>query len=447
MRITHLPHTTTLAALAALALPAGAAAAAPWTAPTPIPGAAGAPHSVFTRAGHGFVLSGQAPAPGSAPSQLSAITADGTVTSTQSLSFAASSLATYGNDRIVVAGRTLATSGPNAGTIDDTSVVVTRFGSSTALGATRAVPGTTGQQLYALAANDDGLVALVTGGLRTRTLRIRRPGSSTFTTKLRFAVSNRARGATVAVGDAGDVLVVYEDAHEVRARHVGPRGTVGSVHRIGAGVQSDLQAVVADDGRLEVAWKSQRVNEGEAGTPAIVSFATAAPGHGFGRARTIATVGRTRAGRYVAPPGVRLLAAGTGALLAYTGFDGSNYTVEARQVSAGHVGTAQRLSPPGIDAALGDAAVDANGAQVVTWRSAIAGADPVVTNGQPAHTPVLANVRGAAGGAFGGAEAVSPADVDVPYPPSAAIDPLSGRAIVAYGTLSAGVLVASRPAA
>lgn len=447
MRLRHHARATTLAALAAAALPAGAAAAAPWTTPATIPDARGAPQSVVTRAGHGLVLSGRSTGPGSAPGQLAAVTADGTVTATRPLSFVASSLATYGNDRIVVAGRTLASSGPNAGTIDDTSVVVTRFGTPASLGATRTVPGTKGEQLYALAANDDGLVALVTGGLRTRTLRIRRPGSSTFTTKLRFAVSNRARGATVAVGDAGDVLLVYEDVHEVRARHVGPRGTVGSVHRIGAGVQSDLQAVVADDGRLEVAWKSQRVNEGDAGTPAIVSFATAAPGHGFGRARTIATVGRTGAGRYVAPPGVRLLAAGDGALLAYTGFDGSNYTVEARQVSAGHVGAAQRLSPPGIDAALGDAAVDAKGAQVVTWRSAVAGADPVFTDGQPAHTPVLVNVRGAAGGAFGGAEAVSPADVDVPYPPSAAIDPLSGRAIVAYGTLSAGVQVASRPAA
>ncbi|MDX6681493.1 MAG: hypothetical protein QOG94_1532 [Solirubrobacteraceae bacterium] len=448
MRALHVARATTLAALVAAALPAGAAAAAPWTAPATIPGATGAPaSSVFTHAGNGLVLSGHARGPGSGPSQLAAITPDGIVASTRSLSFVASSLTTYGNDRIVVAGRTVATSGPNAGTIDDTSLVVTRFGTPAALGATRTVPGTKGQQLYAVATNDDGLVALVTGTLRTRTLRIRRPGSSTFATKLRIAVSDRARGATVAVGAAGDVLVVYEDAHEVRARHVGRRGSVGSVHRLGAGVQSDLQALVAGDGRLEVAWKSQRVNEGDAGTPAIVSFATAAPGHGFGPARRIATVGQTGAGRYVAPPGVRLVAAGDGALLAYTGFDGTNYTVEARQVGGGHLGAVERLSPAGVDAVLGDAAVDAKGAQVVAWRSAVAGADPVFVGGQPAHTPVLANVRAAGAGAFGGAEAVSGAEVDVPYPPSAAIDPVSGRAVVAYGTLSGGVEVASRPAA
>jgi hypothetical protein len=149
-----------------------------------------------------------------------------------------------------------------------------------------------------------------------------------------------------------------------------------------------------------------------------------------------------------AAPGVRLLAIGDDALLAYTGFDGSNYTVEARQVIGGRPGPAQRLSPPGIDAALGDAAVDARGRQIVVWRSGVAGADPsALPGGQPAHTPVLANVRGASGGAFGSAEAISPPDTDVPFPPSAAIDPVSGSSIVAYGSLTPAVVqMASRPA-
>jgi hypothetical protein len=446
MRLTRHALATTLAALV---LPAGAWAAAPWSTPTTIPGATGAPtQSVFTRAGQGVVLSPQAREPGLGPTQLARVTPDGRVTSTQSLSFVGSFLATYGGDRIVVAGRTLATSGPHAGTIDDSSSVVTRLGTPDALGPARTIPGTRGRQLYALASNRHGLMALVTGTARTRTLLIHRPGSSTFAVKLRIGVSTRARGATVAVGDKGDVLVVYEDAHEVRARHIGRRGAIGAVHRLGPGVQSDLQALVNDDGRLEVAWKSQRVNEGEAATPAIVSFVTAAPGHGFGAARKIATVGRMGAGRYVAPPGVRLLGAGDDALLAYTGFDGSSYTTEAVQVTGGRLGQAQRLSPAGIDAVLGDAAVGANGRQIVTWRSGVAGADPdVLPGGRPAHTPVLANVRGAGGGAFGSAEAVSPPDADVPYPPSAAIDPVSGGATAAYGTLTPAVVqIASRPA-
>jgi hypothetical protein len=436
----------TFAALAALALPAGASAAPPWSTPaTTIPNATGAPsQSVFTAAGQGIVLSPQVRGPGRGPTQLAGVTADGRVAYTQSLSFADSRMATYGSDRIVVAGRTLATSGPHAGTIDDSSTVVARFGTPTGLGPTRTVPGTKGRQFYALASNHDGLVALVIGAPRTRTVLIRRPGSSTFSAKLRIKVSTRARGATIAVGDSGDVLVVYEDAHEVLARHIGRRGTVGSAHRLGPGVQSNLQAVVNDDGRLAVAWKSQRVNEGEAASPAIVSFATAAPGHGFGAARRIATVGPTGAGQYVAAPGVRLLAVGDDALLAYTGFDGANYTVEAVQVTGGRLGSAERLSPPGVDAALGDAAVDAKGAQLVAWRF---GAPGDLPGDQPAQVPLLASVRGATGGAFGGAEAIAPAGTDLPYAPSTAIDPVGGGAIVAYGTLTPPVVqVAARPA-
>jgi hypothetical protein len=449
MRLTRQALAATLVALVAAAFPAGASAALPWSAPTTIPNATGAPtQSLFTRAGQGVVLSPQVRAPGLGPTQLARITADGRVTSTRSLSFAATFVATYGSGRIVVAGRTLATSGPTAGTIDDSSSVVTRLGTVDALGPARTIAGTRGAQLYALASNRDGLMALVTGTSTMRTLLVRRPGSSTFTVKLRIRVSTRARGATVAVGDKGDVLVVYEDAHEVRARHIGRHGAIGPVHRLGAGVQSNLQALVNDDGRMQVAWKSQRVNEGEAATPAIVWFVTAAPGRGFGAARKIATVGRIGAGRFVAAPGVRLLTAGDDTLLAYTGFDGSNYTAEAAQVSHGRVRSAERLSPVGIDAVLGDAAVDAKGRQIVTWRSGVAGADPArLPGGQPAHTPVLANVRGASGGPFGGAEAISAPDTDAPFPPSATIDPVSGRAIVAYGSLMPAVVqVASRPA-
>jgi hypothetical protein len=362
----------------------------------------------------------------------------------------AESLATYGRDRIVVAGQSVARSGPNAGTIDDSSSVVVRFGTPGGLGAEHVVAGTRGQQLYALSANHGGLMALVTGTSGTRTVFVRRPGSSTFATKLRIRVSDRARGASVAVGARGDVLVVYEDAHTVRARHIAPHGAVGPVHRLGPGVQSNLQAVVNDDGRLAVAWESQRVNEGEASGPATVWFITAAPGHGFGAPRRIATVGRTGAeGRAVAAPGVRLVPDGDDSLLVYTGFDGSNYTVAAAQVVAGRVGAAQRLSPEGQDAVLGDAAVDDDGAQVVAWRSGVAGGDPSsLPGGQRAHTPVLANARAAGAAGFGAAEAISSADADVPAPPSAALDPVSGAAIVVFSRLMPSIVqVASRPGA
>ncbi|MDX6721221.1 MAG: hypothetical protein QOJ63_3475 [Solirubrobacteraceae bacterium] len=438
-------NVTIAALLAAAVLPTGASAAAPWTPPATIPDAAGSPNqNLFTAAGHGVVLSPSANRSSVGHSQVATITPTGAVVSTEPLDYAGSALATYARDRVAVAGQSVARSGPDAGTIDDNSSVVVRFGAPSGLGAEHVVAGTKGQQLFGLASNRDGLMALVTGASRSRTVFLRRPGSSTFTAKLRIKVSNLARGAAVAVGESGDVLVAYEDAHEVRARHIGARGSAGAVHRLGPGVQSDLQAAVNDDGRLAVAWKSQRVSEGEAATPAIVWFATAAPRHGFGAARKIATVATTGSNKFVASPGVRLIADGDDALLAYTGADAGNYAVQAARVTAGHVGGAQRLSPAGEDAVLGDAALAANGAQVVAWRSGVAGSVPApLPGGGVAHTPVLANVRAPGAAAFGPAEAISPADVDVPLAPSAAIDPVGGAATVAFGFLTPSIVALS----
>ncbi|MEY2516244.1 MAG: hypothetical protein QOJ89_3602 [bacterium] len=61
----------------------------------------------------------------------------------------------------------------------------------------RIIAGSRGDQFYALATNHDGLTAIVTGSPGTRTVLIRKPSSSTFTTKLRRSVGNRARGAHV----------------------------------------------------------------------------------------------------------------------------------------------------------------------------------------------------------------------------------------------------------
>ncbi len=437
-------RTTAAAALAVAALAGAAtpATAAPWSTPAAIPGAAPQqPHALFTAAGRGVVLATSTGPQNLAPSVVAEVSPAGAIGALDPQSFAGEALATYGADRIAVAGETIARSGPDAGTIDDSSSVVVRFGTPAALGAEHVVAGTRGQHLYALSSNRDGLMALVTGHAGTRNVFVRRPGASSFAARLRIKVSSRARDASVAVGRRGDLLVVYEDAHEIRVRHIGPRGTIGAVHRLGAGVQSRLQPLVGDDGRLAVAWESQRVNEGEAATPAIVSFATAAPGRGFGAARPIATAGRIGAGRYVATPGVRLLAAGDDALLAYTGFDGTNYTVQAAQVRGGHVGTAERLSPTGLDAVLGDAAATPAGRQVVAWRAGVAGADPSAP-----HTPLLASVRGAGATAFGPAEAIGPADADVLLEPAVAIDPVGGAAIAAYGLLTPpGIRVAARP--
>ena len=163
-------------------------------------------------------------------------------------------------------------------------------------------------------------------------------------------------------------------------------------------MQSQLQAAIDDSGRLEVAWKTQRVSEGESNTPAIVRFATAAPGHGFGPQRTVETVGASGAGRFVGAPAVRLIAEANGhTLLAWTGFDASHFVVCESEIVDGHRGTPQTLSPAGVDAVLGDAATGADGAAIVAWRAGVQGADPV----PGATQTVLASHRDAGATAFG----------------------------------------------
>ena len=100
------------------------------------------------------------------------------------------------------------------------------------------------------------------------------------------------------------------------------------------------------------------------------------------------------------------------------GLDGAHYVVRAAAVEGGHVRTSQQLSPAGVDAVLGDAALDPGGRAVVVWRSGVLGAEiPAPGTDQQAW----ANARPAAATPFGTPEALSAPDRDVPSPPAVAL--------------------------
>jgi hypothetical protein len=430
-----------LTLIVVLAAPSAALAAPPWSAPTTIPGALGSPAPVVvTPSGSAATLVATgSTALGSStttPSALVPLSPTGQPGTPQPLTVAAGQLATYAKGRIAVAGSTL-----HDGTIDEHSHVAVALGTPASLGSARGLTGSTGQNLFAVAGNVRGDVAVLTGNANSvRTLYVRRAGSTVFRVALKIPISrDRARGATVALGPKGDVLVVWEDNHVIFARHLGPTGHAGAVHRIGDGVQSNLQAAIDDKDRLEVAWKTQRVSEGESDATATIRFATAAPSHGFGPQRTIEAVS---AGRFVGAPGVRMIPEGSGrTLLAWTGFDGAHFVVRAADVVDGHRGTPQILSPTGVDAVLGDAAVGAGGAATVAWRSGVLGADPA-----PGTSPtVFASLRSQGATAFGTPEQVSTTGENVAFAPFAAVDPVSGRSFVSYAPLSAAVEVSVRP--
>jgi hypothetical protein len=431
---------TLLAVAALVALPATAAAAPPWSAPTTIPDALGSSSPiVVTPSGSAALLAAvsrtAAGSPPQTPSALVPLGATGQPGTPQPVAVAAGLLATYAKGRIAVAGSTL-----HNGTIDDHSHVAVALGTPGSLGSARGLSGTTGQRVFGLAGNLRGDVAVLTGDAsHVRTLYLRRAGSTTFRVALKFPISrDQARGATVALGPKGDVLVVWEDRHVIFARHVGPSGNAGAVHRIGDGVQSDLRAAIDDKGRLEVAWKSQRVNEGESNAPAVVRYATAAPGHGFGPQRTIETI---EEGVVVDAPGVRLVPLGNGrTLVAWTGWDGSSLVVRTADFVDGRRATPQTVSPAGSEAVLADAAARADGAATLVWTAGMLTSAP-----DRLHPTVFASHRGAGQATFGSPEQISATGENVATPPSAALDPVSGRSVVVYAPLSAGVEVSSRP--
>lgn len=444
MLLRRLPLAPALA-VAALSLTASVAAAdPPWSPPAPVPGV-GDEAAAATPGGSvvALTLSDRRQPPGTASQLLRLNPADGTVRSAAGIDLAGAQLAAYGSDHVAVAGTSI---GPS-GTVDARSRVrVGTVAGASGTPALRTLAGTQNQNVAALRGNARGDVALATRGGRTRFVYLRRRGTSAFSRVLTIDVGSTARDVTLAVGPDGRLLVVWEDRHEVFARLRGARGTWGAVRTLGPGVQSDLQAAIDATGRMEVAWKSQRVDEGEASAPAVVSFATAAPGHGFGPRRVVETVGATGAGRFVGAPGVRLeVTTRDEALLAWTGFDGARFVARAAPVSRGHVGARGQVSTAGVDAVLGDLAVANDGRALVLWRSNVAGADPVA--GQQPH--LFGNVRAAGASTFGAPEAIGGDAVQVVTAPTAVVDPQTRRPLALFTDFATAsrALVSVRPPA
>jgi hypothetical protein len=426
-----------LAAAAALAVPATASAAAPWTDPVTIPGAAPTPAPLLiTGDGRALALPSSdrtAAAPAGAPTGIVSLDpATGAPNGpARPLSITSVLASAYSRDHYVVAGSTL----DGRGTVSDRSHVQVAFGTGGGdLGPLRGITGSTGERAFALAANADGVVAVVLGNTKERRLMIRRPDGRGFRQAFATRVTSQGRGATVAVGAQGDVLMLWEDQHHISARHVGPGGGVGAVHHIGDGVQSRLQAAVESGGRLMAAWVSQRVDEGEAATPASLFFATAAPGHGFGAARHLEDIGVTGAGRYVADPAVRLVTGGA-SLLAWTGTSPATgrYVVKVMQIEGGHRSSVQTVSDASVNSVLGDLGVNAAGGAGLIWRTGIAGAD---ADGTPQRA--FAAVRAAASQPFGAPEVVvvAPAGSTLAYPPRIALAPSGSGALAEVGSFA-----------
>lgn len=439
----HLRAGLVLSTLLAASASASARADAPWSAPAPIDGISSPTALLTTQIGGRILIGASSRRSLAAPTVVARLRPDGSASREQTLDVAYARAAGYAQAGIVVAGSRPA---PTSGAAARAPVVVMRgsIRGTHGVEVAQALPGSAGQVVLAAAGNPrSDQVAVVTGSLYepgppTQTVWLRH--GKRFARAITVAVGTSTRDATAAVGADGDVLVAWQGAHRtVYARHFGRTGRPGPVHRVGAGVQSSLQARVDDDGRLEVAWESQRVGEGDvAHSAASVAYASAAPGRGFALARVLGGRASSAAGRFVPRPGLRLVATGPRtSLLAWTRDDGAHLRVQIADAASGAVGAPQTISPPGQDAVLGDAASSAVGGQLVVW-STTSGADP------RAPVPVLAASRPAGASAFDAAQIVTSPAGSLPQPPSALVDARTGLRLVALSTLQQQTEVASR---
>jgi hypothetical protein len=400
------------ALLLVLALPAAADAAPPWSAPTPIPGT-GPSFPSLVVSGNGTALAawseGGALGTGT-PHLLGASQPAGAAfgAAKQLGRLSLTGLATYGKDRAVALGTT-GNQHPRA------AVAFGRTDGSFGTPRDVALPGES--RAVAIAANAAGDVAVLVRDCPdsfcrrpTPYLIVRRHGAS-FGKPIKLAPrANTVLGA-VAINARGDVLAVWErplhgstGTRGVYARERTAGGRLGSTRRLGTSVtRPRISAALGDGRRAVVAWLGQGVSEGDAGTPAKIEAAVAAPGKRFGSARTLEVVNVTGTGRYVGQAGVLAsISAHQRPLIAWTGFENDHFVMRAADVAGGtEITSPQVVSDPTQDTVLSDAATTAGGQAVVVGLQGLRGADAV------GPVSVVAATRVAGAPAFGAPEPVS----------------------------------------
>lgn len=447
-----------LGAVGALVAVAPARAAAPWSDPQPLGGAAILrwsgqsleqldPQLAFTPGGNGIAVLGRQDG-GWGITRWSGRRGGFTTLKPSALGGLVPRLiATYGRDGVLLGGQVVVPGAP-VGVILARDAAVTRgdgsgrFARAQVLGRGLSKGGNAPAYIAALAADQAGDAAAVVSAPfagRTRvagyrsTLWVRRRGQPAFG---RVAtIGRRTVGpspAALAINGPGDVLVAWDDRESVRARLLSAAGRLGREQRLGVG-RSYLygeRLVAAMDGtrRMLVAWMAQRVGEGSyAGAPGTVAVAYAPPYGAFGPARVVQRGLPQGEGRAIRGRAVQAALLRDRGVVVWTGYDGGTYRVRTVDVtSTGPPTAARNLSDAGVDAQLQGLATGARGATVALWFER--------TRGTPSPLSALrADARAAGTSAWGAPEDVAPWAAGAPAPPAAvAASPVSGEAVAIW---------------
>jgi hypothetical protein len=445
---------------AALAAPACADAAAPWSQPSFLAGSTDAfPIPAFTPSGRG-VVAWAAPGP---DSPLRTWTfgalagADDSFGAARVLTadLAVEDVAAIGTDGIIEGG-TVSVRALRP-TLPDRRPAVA-VGSPNAPGRPRylASPGRRGA-LLALAADPDRRAAVLFTRCRSRRCTtsdlyviVRRAGHG-FGRPITIARRENFGAGTVALGPEGRILVAWEEprsgttgTRRILARTRSPSGRLGREQRLGTAVPFvRLDSAYLIDGRAVVAWIGQRVSEGDAASAATISAAVAGIRRGFTAGRRLERLDVTGTGRYIGQAGVKLAPLTSGGLLAaWTGFQDGRFVVRASELIGTRFPVARVVSDPSQDTVLADIAAGSAGRAAVLGLQGIAGADAV----GPVGVIAAVSGPGARLASLGGPEAVSGTGPLVEGA-RAAFDPVSNRVVAVWRDLTNRAIgTAVRPA-
>jgi hypothetical protein len=416
-----LPRLLIATAVAALALPAAAQAAPPWSDPVTVPGSPGQAGSPVIL-GDAVTFNGAGSFPGApllrAPLDASATAArwpGATDFDAQSGAFAAGDAVLYvgsnGHRRVNVA----LAADPSA------RWRVSVRGPRTGGARVAAAPGA-------------AVFSTFESGGSGRVYVVRQTGASTLGPTQRLSGGGHIRSVAVATNARGDALVAWDRSGTIEARFWYARSKrLSAVQKLGeTNAALRLSVALGADRRAIVAWVDQGLNEGSAGAGSLKVVARTAT-RGFSAPKPLESYPVD-----VIPGGTALQtaydASGRG-VIAWSGLT----AVRAAFVTGRTVGAPQDVAPIAPDPAwtavgVGDLVTSPAGQAVLT----------LVARADADRTQILAAPLAAGAAAFGPAEVVAPPE-PLAWHPTAAFAPGSNAITVAWGA-NRSVEVSQRPA-
>ena len=239
----------------------------------------------------------------------------------------------------------------------------------------------------------------------------------------RISGKGHIRSVSVAVNASGDVLAAWDRSGTIESRLYSASSrrwaAVSELGKVTAAMH--LSVALGADHRAIVAWVDQRVSEGNTGQAATVWATARSASRGFLEpAKQLEAYPDT-----TIPGGTVIKAAYTSDGRGIIAWSGRN-AVRAALVNGRSIHAPQDLGPASPDESQGDPglyalAVSPNGQAIVTMVVAV----------DSGHNQVLAAPLASGASAFGPAETVS-APLPFLHQPSAAFDPKTGNAVVAW---------------